>query len=61
MVDCTLVLDINEMKAVMIKTTGWHKVRIISSDALFLITLGEVDEDSLITYTWEVESLYKLS
>ena len=49
------------MKAVMIKTTGWNKVSNISSDALFLIALGEVDEDSLITYPWEVESLYKLS
>ena len=61
MVDCIFVLHINEMKAVMIKTTWWNKMRNISSDALFLIALGEVDEDSLITYPWEVESLYKLS
>ena len=46
MVNCTFVLNINEMKAVMIKTTGWNKVRNISSDALFLIVLGVVDEDS---------------
>ena len=49
------------MKAVMIKTTGWNEVRNISSDALFLIAPGVVDEDSLTTYPWEVESLYKLS
>ena len=49
------------MKAVMIKTTGWNEVRNISSNALFLIALGGVDEDSLMTYPWEVESLYKLS
>ena len=61
MVDCTFILNTNEMKAVMIKTTGWNEVRNISSDALFLIAPGVVDEDSLTTYPWEVESLYKLS